>query len=58
MSIETYEFKDGDIEGATIESGDHIYLHDRDYDISILWIYKDDVIAMAKHFKLTAEDLV
>ena len=58
MSIEAYEFKDHDIEGATIESDDYIYLHDKDYDTSLLWIYKDDVIAMAKHFKLTAEDLV
>jgi hypothetical protein len=55
MSIESYKFKDSGIEGATIETietDECIMLIDDDYDISTIFIYKDDVIAMAKHFKL------
>ena len=52
MSIESYKFKDSDIQGATIETDDHIVLDDIGYDVSAIYIYKDDVIAMAKHFNL------
>jgi UPF0288 family protein (methanogenesis marker protein 3) len=52
MSIESYEFKDSDTYRASIKADGCISLADSDYDAGAIYIYKDDVIAMAKHFNL------
>jgi hypothetical protein len=61
MNIEEYDFDDNVIISALI-SNDIDYLHLR-IDVNapiheIVELNKNDVIAMAKHFKLTADDLI
>ena len=61
MSIEDYEFVDSDTkalkykDGLTLTYPDYVY-HDGEC-LSVVNVYKKDVIALAKHFKLTEEDL-
>ena len=54
MSIEDYEFIDGDIQAYSV--GDESSVCFRLSHASA-YMYKDDVIALAKHFKLTVDDL-
>jgi len=56
MNIENYVFTDVDLKRARIVD-DEIFLDDADYEISVISLNKEDVIAMAKHFKLTTDDL-
>ena len=51
MNIEEYEFSDGLI---CLDSEDHYagFIHEGYFELD-----RDDVIALAKHFKLTADDI-
>lgn len=55
MSIEDYEFGDFGLGKATISDGVCIVIDSEHCPWFAL--YKDDAIAIAKHFKLTEEDL-
>lgn len=60
MNIEDYEFRDSDLKCSRDSDSKTIYLYlDEPVIFQDLQVYfkKDDVIAMAKHFKLTADDL-
>lgn len=54
MSIENYGFSDSDVFALNYKDG--IYLYDEHIDGNIS-INKNDSIALAKHFKLTAHDI-
>lgn len=54
FDIDKYEFSDIGIDRAAIEHGNVISLYNFEMRTSI---NKQDAIAMAKHFKLTADDL-
>lgn len=56
MSIEDYDFKDIMVKGVNHanKAGVNIGLR---CEASSVIIYKNDAIALAKHFKLTAEDI-
>jgi hypothetical protein len=56
-AIEEYVFIDDNIEQCETD-GDSVTLCDADYDISSIFLNKRDVIALAKHFKLTKGDLL
>jgi len=59
MSIEDYEFKDEDVrlrEYDEISVSLNVTIENNNFDYIILEI--DDVIAMAKHFNLTANDIL
>ena len=56
FDITKHEWSDCDIDSATPDGGE-LFIDDRDYEISSISINKDDAIAIAKHFGLTAEDL-
>ena len=54
MNIEDYEFTDGDIQAYSV--GDESSVCFR-LSHANAYMYKEDIIALAKHFKLTANDL-
>jgi len=57
MNIEDYEFYASDLEWASY-SDDHLELRTFEGATCVeFMLIKDDVIAMAKHFKLTLEDI-
>ena len=54
FDISEYEFEDGDIERVAVEDGNVVALYNFELNTAIT---KRDTIALAKHFKLTADDL-
>ena len=56
MKIEDYEFQDGGIN--SIESANEIAVCINVDDAPWVALFPDDVIALAKHFKLTADDIL
>jgi hypothetical protein len=62
MDIQNYKFYEP--ENKAIYKGDYVELTYPDYMehdgncYSLINIYKQDAIALAKHFKLTADDLL
>lgn len=56
FDITQHEWSGDQVEGATVED-ECLFIDDNDYDISTISIDRKDAIAIAKHFKLTAEDL-
>jgi hypothetical protein len=62
VDIEDYEFSDADILCVKVKFNDYVEFKFSDEDhyalgFAYLWLDKEDVIALAKHFKLTEEDL-
>ena len=53
MSIEDYEFSDSDL-SVYDSDGEIVYMENLCH---IVQVEREDVIALAKHFKLTEEDL-
>ena len=56
MKIEDYEFQDGGIN--IIERANDIAVCINVYDAPWVALFPDDVIALAKHFNLTANDIL
>lgn len=56
MSIENYNFNDVAVKNVKIATKDYVItaISDRSNDIIL---FKDDAIALAKHFGLTKEDI-
>lgn len=59
MSIEDYEFSDSDVMDVSYVNGrlDEFGFVELNLYTDNLHLQRDDVIALAKHFKLTANDL-
>ena len=53
MSIKEHEFYDKDL---SVENNGSEYIFIKNLD-GYFWLHKKDIIALAKHFKLTADDL-
>ncbi len=56
MDIEDYKFFDDDLSHCHNSSGE-IYLN-VGYECPTVMLNKDDIIAMARHFNVTTEDLI
>jgi len=58
MSIEDYNFSDTDLHTVEIDGyADNEYLRFMTHELNEFTRTKDDVVALAKHFKLTAYDI-
>lgn len=61
MNIENHKFYE--IDNKAIDKGDHVELNYPDYMehdggcYSLVNVYKEDAIALAKHFNLTSADI-
>ncbi len=56
FDINSHNWSDYDIGEVRVDGG-KLFIEGRDYDISSVILNKQDAIAIAKHFKLTSEDL-
>ena len=60
MNIEEYKFKDADISFRSVDDISislNLSLENNDGDYAYLILENRDVIALAKHFKLTVDDI-